>query len=160
MTEKKISLPIVGGDTVPVSAPKTRAEGGDIMSEIEREVTDNTVVLYMKGTPQQPMCGFSARAAGILDTYGITYHSVNILADPEKRQAIKTYSAGDSSTAKRCLNPQPPFLRRGNSTRCRSSVGWVAKSPWLSLRCTPTSRSNKPTRSSKTFNGRALPRPG
>ena len=92
MTEKKISLPIVGGDTVPVSAPKTRAEGDDIMSEIEREVTDNTVVLYMKGTPQQPMCGFSARAAGILDTYGITYHSVNILADPEKRQAIKTYS--------------------------------------------------------------------
>jgi monothiol glutaredoxin len=91
--KKKISLPIVGTEEdVPADAPKTREEGGDIMSEIEREVTTNDIVLYMKGTPAQPMCGFSARAAQILDTYGIPYYAVNILADPEKRQAIKVFS--------------------------------------------------------------------
>lgn len=90
MTEKKkISLPIAGGDT---AGPKTRADGGDIMTEIEKEVSENTIVLYMKGTPGQPMCGFSAQAAGILDTYGVPYYSVNILADPEKRAAIKVFS--------------------------------------------------------------------
>lgn len=90
---KKISLPIVGVETAPAAeGPKTRAEGGDIMTELEREVSDNAIVLYMKGTPGQPMCGFSARAAGILDTFGVPYHAVNILADQEKRQAIKVFS--------------------------------------------------------------------
>ncbi len=88
---KKISLPILNEEG-SAPAPKTRAEGGDVMSEIENEVTSNAVVLFMKGTPAQPMCGFSARAAGILDTYGVPYHAVNILTDPEKRQAIKTFS--------------------------------------------------------------------
>lgn len=89
---KKISLPIVGNDKVTAETPRTRDQGGDVMSEIAGEVAANSVVLYMKGTPSQPMCGFSARAAGILDTYGIPYHAVNILADPEKRQAIKVFS--------------------------------------------------------------------
>ena len=88
---KKISLPILNTESDP-NAPKTRNEGGDVKSEIEREVTANQIVLYMKGTPSQPMCGFSARAAGILDTYGVPYYAVNILADPEKRQAIKEFS--------------------------------------------------------------------
>lgn len=92
MSDKKISLPIVGNDKVETDQPKTRDEGGDVMSELENEVSSNQVVLYMKGTPQQPMCGFSARAAGILDTYGIPYHAVNILSDQEKRQAIKVFS--------------------------------------------------------------------
>lgn len=92
MNEKKsISLPVIG-DEVAATMPPTRAEGGSVMSEIEREVRSNKVVLYMKGTPAQPMCGFSARAAGILDSYGVPYHSVNVLADPEKREAIKVFS--------------------------------------------------------------------
>ena len=99
--KKKISLPIVSDDDTSSAAsdspsdskaPKSRAEGGDVLSEIAQEVGANTVVLYMKGTPSQPMCGFSARAAGILDSYGLPYHAVNVLADPEKRQGIKTYS--------------------------------------------------------------------
>lgn len=89
---KKISLPVVGNDKVTAEVPRTRSEGGDIMSEIANEVSRNKIVLFMKGTPSQPMCGFSARAAGILDSYGIAYHAVNILADPEKRQAIKVFS--------------------------------------------------------------------
>ena len=89
---KKISLPIIGNDKVTAEVPRTRSEGGDIMSELANEVSTHKVVLFMKGTPLQPMCGFSARAAGILDTYGVEYHAVNILADPEKRQAIKAFS--------------------------------------------------------------------
>lgn len=91
--KKKISLPIVGAeaDQPAQGAPKTRAEGGDVMSEIAREVSDNQLVLYMKGTPRQPMCGFSARAAAILNSYGQPFYTVNILEDPEKRQAIKEY---------------------------------------------------------------------
>ncbi len=90
--KKKISLPIAG-DESPVSAtPKSRQQGGDIHSEIEKEVTENDIVLYMKGVPQQPRCGFSARAAQILASYGHPFFAVDILQDPEKRQGIKDYS--------------------------------------------------------------------
>lgn len=91
MSEKKISLPILGAEET-AEAAKSREEGGDIMSEIRKEVSENPVVLYMKGTPDQPMCGFSARASAILGSYGVPVHAVNILADPEKRQAIKEFS--------------------------------------------------------------------
>src|SRR5690606_33963628 len=90
MSEKKISLPILGEVETPQA--KSRAEGGDIMSEIRKEVTENSIVLYMKGTPDQPMCGFSAKASAILGSFGLPYYAINILADPEKRQAIKEFS--------------------------------------------------------------------
>ncbi|QDG54829.1 Grx4 family monothiol glutaredoxin [Persicimonas caeni] len=54
-------------------------------------VTENDLVLFMKGTPQQPMCGFSARAAAVLSSYGKPFYAVNVLADPEIRQGIKDY---------------------------------------------------------------------
>ena len=91
MSEKKISLPILGAEET-AEAAKSREEGGDIMSEIRKEVSENPVVLYMKGTPDQPMCGFSARASAILGSYEVPMYAVNILADPEKRQAIKEFS--------------------------------------------------------------------
>lgn len=90
--KKKISLPILGGEAVETPVVKSRAEGGDIFSEIRKEVTENPIVLYMKGTPDQPMCGFSARAVQILSSYNMPYYAVNILADPEKRQGIKDFS--------------------------------------------------------------------
>jgi len=99
---KKIELPIMNPDypaggadasaEAAAEAPKTRAEGGDVMSEIKAEVTGNPVFLYMKGTPQMPMCGFSARVAQILSHLGVSYASCNILEDPEKRQAIKEFA--------------------------------------------------------------------
>lgn len=92
MSEKRITLPIASNDTPAAAVPRTRAEGGDIRSEIEREITTNSIVIYMKGSPAAPMCGFSARASQILNSYGIPFHAVDILADPEKRQAIKEFS--------------------------------------------------------------------
>ncbi|MGM0557392.1 MAG: Grx4 family monothiol glutaredoxin [Myxococcota bacterium] len=89
--KKKISLPIVGAESDQASTPKSREEGGDINSEIQKEITENKIVLYMKGTPQQPMCGFSAKAAAVVASYGVPFHTVNILEDPEKRQGIKDF---------------------------------------------------------------------
>lgn len=94
---KKFSLPIAGqtgGAAAPSaeSAHKTRAEGGDIQSELAHTVNAHKVVLFMKGSPQMPQCGFSARASQILGAYGVPYHTVNVLADPEVRQGVKTFS--------------------------------------------------------------------
>jgi len=59
---------------------------------IDSEVKSNDVVLFMKGTPQFPQCGFSGQVVQILDYIGVDYKGVNVLADPEIRQGIKEYS--------------------------------------------------------------------
>ncbi|WP_303785911.1 Grx4 family monothiol glutaredoxin [Azovibrio restrictus] len=65
----------------------------DVLKEIQETVTQNPVVLYMKGTPQFPQCGFSATAAEILKRCGVKdFVAVNILLDEEIRQGIKEYA--------------------------------------------------------------------
>jgi monothiol glutaredoxin len=65
----------------------------DVKDRIHQQVTGHPVVLYMKGTPQFPMCGFSATATEILKRSGVTdYLAVNVLDDPEIRQGIKEYA--------------------------------------------------------------------
>lgn len=64
----------------------------DVQSEIKAIVDDNDVVLFMKGTPNFPQCGFSATVANILGQLKVPYAGVNVLADPEVRQGIKTFS--------------------------------------------------------------------
>lgn len=64
----------------------------DTNARIQSLVTDNDVVLFMKGTPLFPQCGFSSRAVQILDHCGVAYESVDVLQDMEIRQGIKTYS--------------------------------------------------------------------
>ena len=60
---------------------------------IREQVTTHPVVLYMKGTPQFPQCGFSSAAVEMLKTSGAqTFFSVNVLADPDIRQGIKDYA--------------------------------------------------------------------
>ncbi len=64
-----------------------------VQDTIREQVTSHPVVLYMKGTPQFPQCGFSANATQILKACGVTdFFSVNVLADPEIRQGIKEYA--------------------------------------------------------------------
>ena len=61
---------------------------------IEQQINSNPVVLYMKGTPQYPQCGFSANAVKILNACGVQdFYTVDVLADPEIRQGIKDYSS-------------------------------------------------------------------
>ncbi|MEM1052700.1 MAG: Grx4 family monothiol glutaredoxin [Pseudomonadota bacterium] len=64
----------------------------DTDARIASVVGENDVVLFMKGTPLFPQCGFSSRAVAILDHCGIQYESVDVLQDMEIRQGIKTYS--------------------------------------------------------------------
>ena len=65
----------------------------DVQETLREQVTKNRVVLYMKGTPQFPQCGFSATVAEILKRCGVDeYFSVNVLAEPEIRQGIKEFA--------------------------------------------------------------------
>jgi monothiol glutaredoxin len=59
---------------------------------IENEVKSNDVVLFMKGTPQFPMCGFSGQVVQILDYLGVPYKGLNVLENEELRNGIKGYS--------------------------------------------------------------------
>lgn len=59
---------------------------------IDNEVKTNEVVLFMKGTPGFPQCGFSGQVVQILDYLGVDYKGVNVLADDDLREGIKTYS--------------------------------------------------------------------
>lgn len=75
-------------------APKRKAVGDadDIQKMIQQHVTENPVMLYMKGTPSMPMCGFSARVVQVLQKEGIDFSSVNVLDYPAVREGIKKFS--------------------------------------------------------------------
>lgn len=64
----------------------------DTNARIGEIVGSNDVVLFMKGTPLFPQCGFSSRAIAILDHLGVPYETVDVLQDQEIRQGIKSYS--------------------------------------------------------------------
>ena len=64
----------------------------DINTYIKSEVDGNDVVVFMKGTPQFPQCGFSGQVVQILDYLGVDYKGINVLADGDLRQGIKDYS--------------------------------------------------------------------
>ena len=64
----------------------------DTIERIKTQLAEKTVILYMKGTPDFPQCGFSARAAQILQFCGVPFAHVNIFEDPEVRETLKTYS--------------------------------------------------------------------
>ncbi|HBK04822.1 MAG TPA: Grx4 family monothiol glutaredoxin [Acetobacteraceae bacterium] len=65
----------------------------DMISErIQGDIQKNDVMLYMKGTPMFPQCGFSARVIQILTHMGVPFQSANVLEDPELREGIKSFS--------------------------------------------------------------------
>ena len=64
----------------------------DTNERLSKIVGENDVVLFMKGTPLFPQCGFSSRAIAILDRLGAKYETVDVLQDAEVRQGIKEYS--------------------------------------------------------------------
>ncbi len=65
----------------------------DIVSEqIKKQITENDIVLYMKGTAVFPQCGFSASVIQILDLLGVEYKDIDILPEPELREGIKAFT--------------------------------------------------------------------
>jgi monothiol glutaredoxin len=63
-----------------------------VFKQIEDLLNTHDVVLFMKGTPERPACGFSSVVTHILRMHGVSYHGVNILEDPELRQGIKDFA--------------------------------------------------------------------
>jgi monothiol glutaredoxin len=64
-----------------------------IHDKIKRQIESDDVVLYMKGTPVMPMCGFSATVVQVLSHMGVRFQAHNVLDDPELRQGIKEFSS-------------------------------------------------------------------
>ena len=64
----------------------------EAIERIKKQIESNPVLLYMKGTPDFPQCGFSGRAVQILEQCGAEFSYVNIFEDPEIRENLKTYS--------------------------------------------------------------------
>lgn len=65
----------------------------EVKAKIDRLVNENKVMVFMKGSKLMPQCGFSNNVVQILNTLGVPYETLDILADPEIRQGIKEYSS-------------------------------------------------------------------
>jgi monothiol glutaredoxin len=63
-----------------------------LRDQIQHAISENPVILFMKGTPDQPMCGFSARTVAILQTLGTPFAAVDVLPDPRIRQELSALS--------------------------------------------------------------------
>jgi monothiol glutaredoxin len=63
-----------------------------VIDRIKQDVSGNDVLLYMKGTPVFPQCGFSAAVVQVLNNLGVKFKGVNVLTDPEVREGIKQFS--------------------------------------------------------------------
>lgn len=64
----------------------------DVMDRIKGEIEGNAVLLFMKGTPDFPQCGFSAKTSQVLKSLGVKFGHVNVLAEPEVRANLPKYS--------------------------------------------------------------------
>lgn len=64
----------------------------DIMKKIQEQIDNNNIILYMKGSKDMPMCGFSARVVQLLNSFNVDYETVDVLLDPQIRQGIKDFS--------------------------------------------------------------------
>ncbi len=103
--------------------------GNSVFDRIQQEVTDNPVVLYMKGTPMFPQCGFSAAVVKILSDTGVKFKGVDVLTDPSLREGIKAfanwptipqlYVKGESSAAATSCAKWPPMANSAPFSRKR-----------------------------------------
>lgn len=62
------------------------------LEKIKQQVSENKIILYMKGEPKQPLCGFSARAVQCIEACGVPFASVDVIANPDIRQALPLYA--------------------------------------------------------------------
>lgn len=64
----------------------------DTLEKIKKQIAENAIILYMKGSPQMPQCGFSARAVQCIDACGVDFAYVDVLANPDIRQTLPQYT--------------------------------------------------------------------
>ena len=63
-----------------------------VFDRIKQDITENDVVLYMKGTPMFPQCGFSAAVVQVLSGFGVQFKGIDVLSDPSLREGIKEFT--------------------------------------------------------------------
>jgi len=86
-------LPMSSNQTGPVgAAPSTGGEQNPIREAIEQAIGEHKVILFMKGTPEAPACGFSARTVAALQELDVPFAAVDILPDPRIRQELSVIS--------------------------------------------------------------------
>lgn len=69
-----------------------KGEQVDTLDKIKKQIAEHTILLYMKGTPKMPQCGFSARAVQCIEGCGVDFAFVDVLANPDIRQALPQYA--------------------------------------------------------------------
>jgi monothiol glutaredoxin len=80
------------GKFTPRCFLKEERMADDAMSRIQKLIDAHKILIFMKGTPTMPMCGFSAATIDVFNQLGVKYDTVNVLDDPELREGIKAYS--------------------------------------------------------------------
>ena len=71
---------------------QNQISSSDVMNRIAQQIKETPVILYMKGTAQTPMCGFSSVVVQVLSRLNVPFQDVNVLEDPEIREGIKAYT--------------------------------------------------------------------
>ena len=87
-------LPMAGGEPRPVDAqPSSAGESNPIREAIGEAIEQHKVILFMKGTPEAPACGFSARTVAVLQAMEVPFAAVDVLPDPRIRQELSAISS-------------------------------------------------------------------
>jgi monothiol glutaredoxin len=89
-TSQSEPLPMASAQTPPAPAPS--AEGNPIREAIAGAIAEHDVILFMKGTPEAPACGFSARTVAVLQSLEVPFAAVDVLPDPRIRQELSALS--------------------------------------------------------------------
>jgi monothiol glutaredoxin len=86
-------LPMASAQTAPASAPNADAQSNPIREAIADAIASHDVILFMKGTPEAPACGFSARTVAVLQALEVPFAAVDVLPDPRIRQELSALSS-------------------------------------------------------------------
>ena len=100
----------------PISAPS--AESNPIRTAIEQAIAENPVILFMKGSPEAPACGFSRRTVAVLQTLDASFAAVDVLPDPRIRQELPRCRTGRRSRS--CSWRESWWGAATSSSRCTS----------------------------------------
>jgi monothiol glutaredoxin len=85
-------LPMSPGQPAPSAAPASSEESNPIRDAIAEALAEHKVILFMKGTPEAPACGFSARTVAVLQSLEVPFAAVDVLGDPRIRQELSALS--------------------------------------------------------------------
>jgi monothiol glutaredoxin len=91
-TRPVTDLPMSGGDPSPVDRAPSAGESNPIRDALTEAIEQHKVILFMKGTPEAPACGFSARTVAVLQALDAPFAAVDVLPDPRIRQELSTIS--------------------------------------------------------------------